>query len=309
VRIARKCITFAISLGLWLALEPLCNAEALRAGRIVLDVPDGGMKRLAPPGSLSEFKHRQYDITLTAEVAGANNYEYWERSCTPGKNDSDTATAYQVGMLARADQHVYYKISRSSKHGISTPGGSWLEHCLVFRSGELSPKVTIDLPKLALEKAGFDGAEIDKVLVSARLTPASVEEAGASDPRFEFKKLDNFVPSGLPTFTYRFEHNRSPLSINIALSDPMTYKTAKMLNVVSARAWKIGRLARTDEYFYYFVWPDSLPDFELGFRAPGVTAQVAVSVSKASLDKGEISIPEIERILASARITTSGKSQ
>jgi hypothetical protein len=74
VRIARKYVTFAISVGLWLTLEPLCNAEALRAGRIVLDVPDGGMELVAPPGSLSEFKHRQYDITLTAEVAGANNY-------------------------------------------------------------------------------------------------------------------------------------------------------------------------------------------------------------------------------------------
>jgi hypothetical protein len=179
---------------------------------------------------------------------------------------------------------------------------------LVFRSGELSAKVTIDLPKSALEKAGFGTAEIDKVLGGARLTPASVEEGGASDPRIAFKELDDFVPSGLPTFTYRFEHNRLPFSINIALSDPKTYQTAKRLNVISARPWKVGSLARTDEYFYYFVWPDSLPDFELGFRAPGVTAQVEVSVSKTSLDKGEISIPDIERILASARVTSSNKS-
>jgi hypothetical protein len=309
VRISRKSITFAISLGLLLTLESLGNAEALRAGRIILDVPDGGMTMVAPPGSVSEFKHRQYDVTLTTEVAGANNYESWERACTPGKNDSDAAAAYQVGMLARADQYVYSKISRSSKHGISTPRGSWLEHCLVFRSGELSAKMTIDLPKLAAEKAGFAEVEIEKVLGSARLTPASVEEQIASDPRLAFKELDDFLPSGLPTFTYRFEHNRLPFSINIALSDPKTYQTAKMLNVISARVWKVGSLARTDEYFYYFVWPDSLPDFELGFRTPGVTAQVEVSVSKTSLDKGEISIPDIERILASARVTTSSKSQ
>jgi hypothetical protein len=101
MHIARKYITVAISLGLWLTLEPLCNAEAIRAGRIVLDVPDGGMSLVAPPSSVSEFKHRQYDVTLTAEVVGANNYEYWKFACSPGKNDSDPPAAYQVGMLAR----------------------------------------------------------------------------------------------------------------------------------------------------------------------------------------------------------------
>jgi hypothetical protein len=271
---------------------------------MVLDVPDGGMTLVGPPGSLSEFKHRLYDVTLRIEVASASNYRYWQRACMPSKDVPETAAAYQAGVLARADQNVYYKIAKSSKHGISTPTGSWLEHCLVFRSGELSAKLTIDLPKSA-ERAGLEEAKIYKVLVSARLTPASVEEWGASDPRIAFEELENFVPSGLPTFTFRFEHNRLPFSINIALSDPMSYDTAKMLNAVSARVWKTGQLARTDEYFYYFVWPDSTPDFQLGFRAPGITAQVEIGVSKGSIDKGEISIPEIERILASARITSS----
>ena len=308
MRIARKYITVALSLGLWLTLETICSAEALKASRLTLDVPDGGMTLVAPPESVSEFKQRQHDVTLTAEVAGANNYEYWKFACSPGKNDSDPPAAYQVGTLARVDHYVYYKISRSSKAGISTSKGSWLQHCLVIRSGELSAKVTIDLPKSTLEKPGFEEAAIDNVLASARLKSASVEQGGA-DPRIEFMELDDFVPSGLPTFTYRFEHNRLPFSINIALSDPMTYETAKRLNVISARGFKIGRLERTDEYFYYFVWPSSLPDFEVGFRAPGLTARVEVNVSKAALDKGEISIPEIERVLSSARITTSSKSQ
>jgi len=304
----RAAQTFAMSLAVWLTAETLCNAEVLRAGRMVLDVPDGGMTLVGPPESLSEFKHRLYDVTLTTEVASASNYGYWQRACMPSKNVPETAAAYQVGVLARADPNVYYKIAKSSKHGISTPTGSWLEHCLVFRSGELSAKVTVDLPKSG-EKAGLDEAKINKILVSARLAPASVEEGGASDPRIALEELEDFMPSGLPTFTFRFEHNRLPFSINIALSDPMSYDRAKMLNVVSARVWKIGQLARADEYFYYFVWPDATPDFQLGFRAPGITARVEVGVSKASIDKGEIGIPEIERILASARITSSSKSQ
>jgi hypothetical protein len=307
--IARKCITLSISLGLWLTLQSLCNAGVLKADRIVLDVPDGGMTLVASPESVSEFKHPQYDVMLTTEVAGANKYEYWERLCTPGKNDSDAAAAYQVGTLARADQYVYSKISRFSKHGISTPRGSWLQHCLVFRSGELAAKVTIDLPKSTLEKAEFSAAEIDKIFVSARLIAASIEDRAGSDPRIAFEAPDDFVPSSLPTFTFRFKHNRLPFGIVVTLSDPNTYPTAKMLNVISARVWKVGSLARTDEYFYYFVWPDSLPDFKLGFRGLGVTAQVEVSVSKASLDKGDIGIPDIERILASARVVTSSKSQ
>jgi hypothetical protein len=309
MRIARKYITVALSLGLWLTLETICSAEALKASRLTLDVPDGGMTLVAPPESVSEFKQRQHDVTLTAEVAGANNYEYWKFACSPGKNDSDPPAAYQVGTLARVDHYVYYKISRSSKAGISTSKGSWLQHCLVIRSGELSAKVTIDLPKSTLEKAEFSAAEIDKIFVSARLIAASIEDRAGSDPRIAFEAPDDFVPSSLPTFTFRFKHNRLPFGIVVTLSDPNTYPTAKMLNVISAKVWKVGSLARTDEYFYYFVWPDSLPDFKLGFRGLGVTAQVEVSVSKASLDKGDIGIPDIERILASARVVTSSKSQ
>jgi hypothetical protein len=118
---------------------------------------------------------------------------------------------------------------------------------------------------------------------------------------------DDFAPSGLPTFIYRFNHNRLPLSIDITLSDPKTYETAKMLNRISAKLWKVGSLTRTDEYFYYFVWPAARPEFELGFKAPGVTAQVHVNVGKAALE-GDISVADIERILASARVISAGKS-
>jgi hypothetical protein len=301
----RAAQAFATSLTAWLMFEPLCNAEVLKAGRIVLEVPDGGFTLVEPPGSISEFKHPKADVTLTAEVGGAKNYEYWKLACSPSNNDP----AHQIGALARADQYVYYKVSKDSKYGISTPRGFWLEHCLVWRAGELSAKVTIDLPKSTLEQPSFEQAKIEKVLGSVRLTPASVNEGGASDPRIVFEELDDgFVPASRPIFTYRFQHNRSPLSIEIALSeDPMNYETAKRRFGISAMPWKIGHLDRSDDYFYYFVWPYSYPAFELGFRALGVMAQVGVSVSKDSLEKGEISIPEIERILASARITSSSK--
>jgi hypothetical protein len=113
------------------------------------------------------------------------------------------------------------------------------------------------------------------------------------------------VPTGLPSFTFRFKHNRLPLGINVTLSDAKTYDTAKMLNKISARRWKVGSLSRNDEHFYYFLWPDPYPDFVLGFRAAGVTAQIGVGVSK-SLDRGDITVEDIERILASARMTPAG---
>ncbi len=306
--IAGRFITLAISLGILAGLSGPSGAEALRADRLVLDVPDGGMTQSGPPGSVSAFKHRLFDLTVTAEVAGANSYEHLERACTPGKNNPDAAAAYQVGPLARTDQYLYSKISRSSKHGISTPRGSWLEHCLVFRSGELATRITIDLAKSALEKGEITAAEIEKVFASARLTAASVEDRGTSDPRMVLEMPDDFVPSGLPTFTFRFKHNRLPLGINATLSDPKTYETDKLLNRISARVWKVGSLARTDEYFYYFVWPDAYPDFVLGFRAAGVTARIGVSVSKSSLDRGDITVDDIERILASARMIPTGES-
>ncbi len=305
--IAGKFITLPISLGMCVSLPSLSNSEALKVDHIVLEVPDGGMTRSGPPGSVSIFKHRLFDLTVTSEVAGVNYYEGWERRCTPGKSDAD-ATAYQVGTLARTDQYLYSKISMFSKHGIFTSRGSWLEHCLVFRSGELAARVTIDLAKSALERGEITAAEIEKVLSSARLTAASAEHRGTSDPRIVLEMPDDFVPSGLPTFTFRFNHNRLPFGILITLGDPKTYETAKMLNRISARIWKVGSLARTDEHFYYFVWPDPRPDFALGFQAPGITAQVHVNVGKASLDKGDISIADIERILASARVMPASES-
>ena len=115
----------AISLGILAGLSCPAGAETLKADRIVLEVPGGGMTPVAPSHSVSEFKHRQHDVTLTTEVAGAaGNYESWERACTPGKTDPDAAAAYQVGTLARTDQYLYSKISRSSKYGIATPRGS-----------------------------------------------------------------------------------------------------------------------------------------------------------------------------------------
>jgi hypothetical protein len=304
-----KLSASAVSLGILAGLSCPGGAETLKADRIVLEVPGGGMTPEAPPQSVSEFKHRQHDVTLAAEVAGADDrYESWERACTPGKNDPDAAAAYKVGTLARTDRYLYSKISRFSKYGIATPRGSWLEHCLAFRSGELAARMTINLPKSALEKGDIAAADIEKIFASARLTAASVADRTAADPRIAFDAPDYLVTSGLPSFTFRYKHNRLPFGINVTLSDPRNYETAKLLNSRSARAWKVGTLARIDEYFYYFVWPDSLPGFALGLRAADVTTRIDVSVSKTSLDNGDITVEDIERVLASARIMPAGES-
>jgi hypothetical protein len=305
MRSAGKVFALAVSVGI-LSAHP-CGAEMVRADRVELQVPDGGMTLLRPPGSTSTFKHRSFDVTIAVQVEGRPYFDHWKRGCTAGNADP-YAAAYQAGTLTRTDQYLYSKISRDSKHGISTPKGSWLEHCLLFHSGELAAKLTINLPKSALERGEVTAAEIEKVLAGARLTAASVEDRGTSDPRIVLEMPDDIVPTGLPTYTFKLEHNRLPLSIRVTLSDPKTYETAKLLNRISAMRWEVGSLARTDEYFYYFVRSTTYPAFALGFQAEGVTAQIDVSVNKSSSDGGNITKEEIERMLASARVILASES-
>jgi len=303
---ARGVLRLAISIGV-LASCPAGAEILLRADRVELTVPNGGMTRSRTPRSVSKFKHRLLDLTITVEVDGPKYYEHWKRACAPEKLDWETAASYQTGTLARTDQYFYSRISQSSRYGIFTPRGSWLQHCLIFRSDELAAKVTIDLPKSAQGNEAT-ASEIEKLLASVRLAAASIEERGESDPRLVLEMPDDVVPTGLPTYAFQLKHNRLPLSFNVTLSDPKAFETAKLLNQVSARGWKVGSLARTDEYFYYFVGPDRYPDdFALGFRAEGITAEIDVTVGRSSLDTGDITVEEIERILSSARVISASE--
>jgi hypothetical protein len=304
---AGKVFTLALSVGI-LAAHP-CGAELVRADRVELEVPEGGMTLLRPPRSTSTFKHRLFDVWIEVQVEGRPYFDHWKLACTSAGRADPYAAAYQAGTLTRTDQYLYSKISRYSKHGISTTKGSWLEHCLIFHSGELAAKLTISLPKSALERGEITAAEIEKVLASARLTAASVEDRGTSDPRIVLEMPDDIVPTGLPTYTFNLEHNRLPLSIGVTLSDPKRYETAKLLNRISAMRREVGSLARTDEYFYYFIRHATYPTFELGFRAEGVTAQIDVSIGKSSADGGNITNEDIERLLASARVVPAGETE
>jgi len=302
--IAGKIFTLVVAI-FFLAAHP-CSAEVARADRVELAVPDGGITLLRPPASTSTFKHRLFDVTIEVQVEARPYFDVWKRGCASGNADTH-GLAYQVGTLPRTDDYLYSKISKYSQHGISTPKGSWVEHCLLFHDEELAAKLTISLPKSILEKGEVTAAEIEKVLASARLTAASVEDRGTSDPRIVLELPDKIEPTDLASYTFTFEHNRLPLSIGVTLSDPKTYDAAKLLNKVSAMMWEVGSLARTDEYFYHFV-QDAYPAFVLGFRAEGMTAEISVSVGKSSLEGGNITKEEIERILASARVIPAGES-
>src|SRR5262245_26248201 len=298
---ARGVLRLAISIGV-LASSPAGAEILLRADRVELTVPNGGMTRSEPPRSVSKFKHRLLDLTIEIEVDGPNYYQYWKRACAPEKLDWEAAAPYQTGTLARTDQYFYSRISRFSRHGISTPRGSWLQHCLIFRSDELAAKMTIDLPKSA-EGNETAASEIKKLLASVRLAAASIEGRGESDPRLVLEVPDDVVPTGLPTYAFQLKHDRLPLSIGVTLSDPKAFETAKLLNQISAMGWKVGNLARTDEYFYYFLGRDPYPDdFALGFRAEGITVEIDVGVERSSLARGDITVEQIKRILSSARV-------
>jgi hypothetical protein len=298
---ARGVLRLAISVGV-LASCPAGAEILLRADRIELTVPNGGMTRSRPPRSVSTFEHRSIDLTIKIEVEGPNYYEYWKRACAPEKLDWEATSPYQTGTLARTDQYFYSRISQSSRYGIFTPRGSWLQHCLIFRSDELAAKVTIDLPKSAQGNEAT-ASEIERLLAGVRLAAASIEERGQSDPRLVLEMPDDVVPTGLPTYAFQLKHDRLPLSINVTLSDPETFETAKQLYEISAMGWKVGSLARADEYFYYFVGRDPYPHgFALVFRSEGITVRIGVAVEKSSLDTGDITVEEIKRILSSARV-------
>jgi hypothetical protein len=301
---AGKVFTLVLSVGV-LAVHP-CGAEVVRADRVELQLPEGGMTLLRPPRSTSTFKHRLFDITIEVQVEGRPYFDHWKRACTSLGHPDYIAAAYQAGTLPRTDEYLYSRISKFSKHGISTLKGSWLEHCLIFHSEELAAKLTINLPKSALERGEINATEIEKILTSARLMAASVEDRGTSDPRIVLELPDDIVPTGLPDYTFDFEHDHLPLSITVRLGDPKTYERAKLLNKISAMGWEVGTLARTDEHFYYFLQPNT-STFVLGFRAEGTTAEIEVSVSKSSSDGGNITKEEIERVLASARVIPAGE--
>jgi hypothetical protein len=298
---ARGVFRLAISIGV-LAACPAGAEILLRADPVELTVPNGGMTRSRPPRSVSTFEHRSIDLTIKIEVEGPNYYEYWKRACAPEKLDWEATSPYQTGTLARTDQYFYSRISQSSRYGIFTPRGSWLQHCLIFRSDELAAKMTIDLPKSAQANEAT-ASEIERLLAGVRLAAASIEERGESDPRLVLEVPDHVVPTGLPTYAFQLKHDRLPLSINITLSDPETFETAKQLYEISATGWKVGSLARADEYFYYFLGRDPYPHgFALVFRSEGITVRIGVAVEKSSLDTGDITVEEIKRILSSARV-------
>ncbi len=298
--IAGKAFQFAVMVGIWSSCPS--GAEVLRVDRVELEVPDGGMALSSPPGSIATFRHRVFDLTLRVDVDGAKFFTAWTRSCTPGRIEGEATAPYQPGTLPRTDQYIYSRISRDSHYGISTPKGSWLQYCLSFQSGELATRVTLDLEKSALARGEITTAEIEKVLASARLMPASVEDRATGDPRVAIEMPADFVPIGLPTYSFKLEHNRLPLRIGIALSGPEMYERAKLLRGASAMPWKAGSLARTDAYFYRFVSSSKYSHFELVFAGQDLAAQIAAGVSQSSFDRGDVTREQIERVLAGARI-------
>src|SRR5262245_37067649 len=98
--IAGGVFTLAMSVGV-LASCPAGADTLLRADRVELTVPNGGMTRSEPPRSVSKFKHRLLDLTIEVEVDGPNYYQYWKRACAPEKLDWEATSPYRTGTLAR----------------------------------------------------------------------------------------------------------------------------------------------------------------------------------------------------------------
>jgi len=302
----RRSIIFAVALGVGLALPVSSHGEEFRVDRLIIDAPDGGMTAVAPAASRAEFAWRG-EITMTAEVAGAGHDRSWQRSCTPQTGDTAAAPLYRLGRLARNDAYLYAVVSRDRKNGVSTAKGLWRQHCLVFRSGELAARISIELPPSALDTGGMTVSDIERVLSGTKLLAASIEGPLISDPRLSFEWPGDFKPAAQPTFSFYSRHNRLPLSMTVSLGDPARYEFDKLEGTISAMPWKVGTLARSDEHFFITLWPYS-PKFVLGFRAAETSARISVDIERRSPDNGDIDVAAIERMLSSARLAVADRS-
>lgn len=280
--------------------EPARELRELGFSNLFLNLPEGGITQLNQPKSVTKFVHHKTGATLTIEVGGAKNYyEYWKKGYTVGK-DSKPA-AYKIEALPRTDDYLFYIVTKSEKQGFPKPNGKWKEFYLLLRLDELAALMLIELPPSSLEKGDMSIEEVKKIFNSARLMSARIGGEALMDPRIKIDLPESFVRLDRPTLTFNFKHERKPLNIAITLRDVLAYKTQADAMKHSARVWKPGKLLRTDEYSYYYVL-DSYPEFTLVFHTPEQTVEVNLDVPKSSLDKGDVKIDEIERILSSARL-------
>jgi hypothetical protein len=286
-------VTLAIWVGIFLGTAVSGEVPRPTAWRLILDLPEGGLTQLSPPESVSTWSHSAAGLTLKAEVAGVGAYEHWQRAFTALQDYPANAGAYRIGTLPRSDRYLQYTVSMTEKYGLPKRDGKWTQSHLVFSSSTLAARITVEGPTLRMRALDTD---LERFFASARLIDAKVEDRAHTDPRIELDLLEGFVQSELPTRTFRFKHERLPLTFILTLSDPKTYESWESSIRISARRWKPGNLARSDNYLYYSV-QDAYPEFEVAFREWGETVEVDVSI-----ENGGFRVEEIERILASARI-------
>lgn len=302
-----RIVTLAISLVILSVLPSSAEPIRLAEAGLWLDFPGGGLRQASPPESVSLWVDRDADLTMTVEVAGVGAYETWGRTLTAADASRDGAAAYQIGTLARSDAYVYATVSLAERYGPPQRGGKWTEFHLTFKSDSLAAQVTLGRPTSSLGQGGIGAAEIEHILSSARLTTNSVGHWGLPDPRIVLDLPAGFVPAGLPTMTFRFWHDHSPMYITVSLSDPQLFERWEHSIRVSPRVWRRGTLARADDHFYYSV-TGSYPEFTLAFRAAGATAEVHMSVPISAPAHGDIKLEDIkpediEHILANVQLT------
>jgi hypothetical protein len=307
-RTVTRIVPLAISLVILSVLPSSAEPIHLAPTGLWLDFPGGGLRQASPPVSVSQWVDRDADLTMTVEVAGAGAYETWGRTVTGSR---DGAAAYQVGTLARSDEYVYATVSH--RFGLPQRGDKWTEFHLTFKSDSLAAHVTLGRPASSLGRGGIGAVEIEHILSSARLTTNSVGHWGLPDPRIVLDLPAGFVPVGLPTMTFGFWQDHSPMYITVRLSDPQLFERWEDSIRVSPRAWRRGTLARADDYFYYSL-TGAYPEFSLAFRAAGATAEVHMNVPFSERAHGDIKLdaikPEdIEHILANVEITPAEASR
>jgi len=107
-----------------------------------------------------------------------------------------------------------------------------------------------------------------------------------------------------------------PLGMKIRIKEggPELDELEHKMSKLSARAFRQGKLARSDTYFYFW-WPGSTVDktgrpikdlasaeFHLVLSVKDQVTAIIVNVPRAAIDAGKINVRDIEDILATARL-------
>lgn len=151
------------------AQRPALAAQAQAPGsRVVFDLPAGFS---VSPG-FSGFVHAPTGATIILLEVPASAYPDMAKGLSPETLSRRGMTAAKTGTLDRQGDYVYITAEQP------TAAGTYAKHVLLFREGHVTVLISASAPKQAAEGGdGLQPADFERILASARLSPAAARTA------------------------------------------------------------------------------------------------------------------------------------